>query len=490
MIWWAGRAVKILKCADRGDTVAFTVTPWWNDPVTQAARTSPTGVSKDRAAPTAAGRSLTVWPAVPHRGTGRRHGTSQSEPFDRWFRYPAGFASDYASYLLSRLGLTPGQTVVDCFAGSGVTGTAARTAGLAFSGIEAHPMIAELAALKLGSGTSAAELRSTARKAITAVTSGRASKTDGRPAIAETDGEPLLLARSFSPETLADLLALREIVRQEPDGKVQLHLKWALLACLRDVAQVKVGWPYQRPGVAKKPRHPDVLRRFEQRVCLMADDIDGLTNDGIEHRVVAGDSRTSAAWAAALGGQLADGCVSSPPYLNNFDYADATRLEAYFWGEATTWAQLCSRIRAGMLTATTQQSSTRERQESLAVLDSTSIGDQVRHLTGDLSAERRHRARGKEYDQVLPAYFHAISDVLENLSARLAPQAPVAWLVGDSAPYGVHIDTPGLIGVLSTDHGFSVEADVALRERGRRWATPKNRHAVPLTERLLILRRS
>src|ERR1700760_3036721 len=73
-------------------------------------------------------RSLRVWPASPHPGTGRSHGTSTSESFDRWFRYPAGFASDYANYLLSRLGLGDGQTVVDCFAGSGVTGTAARRA--------------------------------------------------------------------------------------------------------------------------------------------------------------------------------------------------------------------------------------------------------------------------------------------------------------------------------------------------------------------------
>ena len=43
-----------------------------------------------------------------------------------------------------------------------------------------------------------------------------------------------------------------------------------------------------------------------------------------------GDSRVPEAWESIAPG-TAKGCVSSPPYLNNFDYADATRLELYFW---------------------------------------------------------------------------------------------------------------------------------------------------------------
>ena len=67
----------------------------------------------------------TAWPNEPGSGRGRSHGTSSRQPFDRWFRYPAGFASDYVELLLDRLELTEG-TVIDCFSGSGVTGTAAR----------------------------------------------------------------------------------------------------------------------------------------------------------------------------------------------------------------------------------------------------------------------------------------------------------------------------------------------------------------------------
>src|SRR6266498_1264537 len=87
-------------------------------------------------------------PLVPE-GLGRSHGTSRQAPFDRWFRYPAGFSSDIAEALFAWLSLQPGQTVVDPFAGSAVTGTGARSRQLSYFGIEAHPEIAELGNMKL-----------------------------------------------------------------------------------------------------------------------------------------------------------------------------------------------------------------------------------------------------------------------------------------------------------------------------------------------------
>jgi hypothetical protein len=97
--------------------------------------------------------------------------------------------------------------------------------------------------------------------------------------------------------------------------------------------------------------------------------------------------------------------------------------------------------------------------------------------------------RGKEYDQVVPAYFHAMSTILGRLYDNLAPGASALWLIGDSAPYGVYVDTPKIIGSLGEDRGFSLIDDVSLRERGSRWASNGDRHKVPLSERLIVLRK-
>jgi DNA modification methylase len=421
----------------------------------------------------------------PSSGRGRRHGTSRSEPFDRWFRYPAGFASDYASLLLHQLRLPTAGLVIDPFTGSGVTGTAARRAGHSFFGVEAHPLIAELATLKLGrSSGDPNELLATARELT--------HQTETTKSCVDISGEADLTLRSFDPDTLALLVKLRDAIRAQQEHEWYLHLKWALLATLRDVASVRVGWPYQRPGTQRQPTFADPASRFLQRVSWMVDDIRELEkyeSPSLTCRVKQGDSQEAANWSE-IGNGVAHGCVTSPPYLNNFDYADATRLELYFWGDVTSWSQMCSEVRSDMLTATTQQSSVGAAHDARISLQKYgTVGTQIGELADQLQKERRNRSRGKEYDRVLPDYFVAIAHILGNLATVLASGAPAVLLVGDSAPYGVYVDTPGLIAKLGTQQGFTLEKDVILRHRGQRWAGNATRHNVQLAERFVLLRR-
>lgn len=426
-------------------------------------------------------------PVEPASGRGRSHGTSGTEPFDRWFRYPAGFASDYVAMLLEHLALPAGSLVVDPFAGSAVTGTAARNAGLSFFGIEAHPLIAELANLKLSKppGSPAALLR----VANNVVDAARAQRALELPLSSEAE----LTRRCFAPEVLMDLASIRNVILDGKAGAWGKYVKWALLATLRDVASARVGWPYQRPGQARQPRYSDPYSRFLQRANVISQDIglvDWKSKSDMRSSVSQGDSRNKYSWKT-LESEKAHGCVASPPYLNNFDYADATRLELYFWGEVSSWAEMVSSVRSDMVTATTQQSSVGAASDASQKLSRfPEVGDEVNELVDSLKQQRKQRGRGKEYDRVIPDYFEAISRVLENLAGSMRPGSPAVWLVGDSAPYGVYVDTPAIIGRLAEKVGFIMERDEVLRRRGQRWATNKSRHDVQLAERLILFRRS
>lgn len=63
------------------------------------------------------------------------------------------------------------------------------------------------------------------------------------------------------------------------------------------------------------------------------------------------------------------------------------------------------------------------------------------------------------------------------------------WVVGDSAPYGIAIDTPSLVLLVAEELGFQSVEDRCLRDRGQRWRTNGTRHQVALTERLIVFRR-
>jgi len=410
------------------------------------------------------------------RGIGSVYGTSRGRAFDRWFRYPAGFSPDALALAADAAMAKPGTTVVDPFFGS-----AATAAGLprrTVVGIEVHPLIADLAVTKLADPPGPSDaLRRTATRLLDA-----ASELAPDPTSAHA-----LVERCFEADVLMDLAALREALAGRPRDPWRRHLRWALLATLRDVASVKVGWPYQRPALERDARFTDAPTRFLQRVEMIAEDLEN--EERPTGRVVRGDARSVTAWRRA--GSDFGACITSPPYLNNFDYADATRLELYFLGTVSSWAEMCAHVRADMVTATTQQSARARAQraaERLRVFPSAASA--IASVTNKLSAERERRGgRTKEYDQVLPTYFADIARVLGHLHNNLAPGARAAWVVGDSAPYGIYVDTPALIVKLAQEIGFKPESDIVVRSRGLRWRTNGTRHQVPLTERLVTFKR-
>jgi hypothetical protein len=307
--------------------------------------------------------------------------------------------------------------------------------------------------------------------------------------VGDTDEEHPLVVRSFEASVLAQLTGLRACILGLDNSPWQPYLKWSLLGALRDCASVKVGWPYQRPTVPRIPRMLDPYRAFARRAGWMAQDV--LAAPALQPATVhIGDSRAPTTWRGALAGRRVDAIVTSPPYLNNFDYADATRLELYFWGVARSWSEMTSRVRADMVTASTQQS----RKEIAADAAVTFAADcprtarTVHALTVALHRERAARPRGKEYDQVLPSYFAELTRVLINIRTHAKSGAPVVLVLGDSAPYGVYVDTPGLLAAAAKELGFARETVRPLRQRGLRWQNNGTRHALALTEQLVLLR--
>jgi hypothetical protein len=409
---------------------------------------------------------------------GASNGLSSSAPFDRWYRYPAGFSRSSLKLALDVVQESRGiDLVVDPFAGTGSVGTALFEIGSGFAGLEAHPEIAELASLKF-------ERRGPSRGLIEAATD-----VVRKIQTAPVDSEHELVRRCFDDEVLAELVGLRTAIVRSADQTWSTYLKWALLGTLRDVASVKVGWPYQRPALERVAPHSDPIKRFTQRAQWMAEDL-AEAPPAFRSSVIAADSRDPGTWRGFLKSSSTDASVTSPPYLNNFDYADATRIELYFWGTASSWREMCQVVRSGMIIATTQQTRIDLAREAAARMEMyPTFRCELQPLICALATERAERRQGKEYDRVLGPYFLGIVNVLSNLFGVLRPGGRCAWLVGDSAPYGIYVDTPKYIAHLARDVGFILQDDIPVRSRGRRWESNGVRHTMELSERLIVFAR-
>ncbi len=397
-------------------------------------------------------------------------------PFDRWFRYPAGFSPTALGAALQAVAARPGDLLIDPFVGAATGWRAGAEQGYRYAGIEVHPEIAELAQLKTQAFAKPERIVDDAQRVACDILEADISR--------ETD----LVARSFDEDSLRELVSIRDQLKAHPRRATTRYLKWSLLGALRDCASVQVRWPYQRPAVRRKPRIAQPVRAFLRRAEWMAADLRESSRES-GSIVLRGDARRLGDWVRVLGDEPADAVVTSPPYLNNFDYADATRLELYFWGVARTWSEMVERVRAGMLTASTQQARSAAASESMARVAAIAphTGSVLESLSSRLEAERRRRPRGKEYDRVIGPYFEGMSRVLVNMRKCVRPGARIALVVGDSAPYGVYIDTPGLLAQLAQELGLRPVNVSTIRHRGARWVNNGVRHQHALSERLVVL---
>jgi hypothetical protein len=368
--------------------------------------------------------------------------------------------------------LPAGGLVADPFCGSNRVGSFVVGRGERFLGIEAHPLIAEQAAVKLTRPGDPADFRATADRLV------RVATKLARDVVAAH--EHALVRRWLTDAPLRKLVAIRSVLTADA-GPWEAHLLVALLAVLRETV---IGWPGGNPRACSTLRDP--FTRYLVRVGKMADDLEQAPRSPVAS-VICADSRAPGAWADVPSGSVS-ACVSSPPYLNQLCYAESMRLELYFLRRASTWAEL-RLLGANLVASATQQVCRSRAEEARGTLDELpQAADRVAALATLLDVERRRRARRKRYDLLLPCYVADMAAVMRHLKRVLAPSACVAWIVGDSAWYGIHIDTPALVTTIAADLGFRVDDDRAIRRRGLHWPDAPRRHSLPLSEHLVLLR--
>ena len=256
---------------------------------------------------------------------------------------------------IRQYGLDGRSLIVDPFAGTGTTSVAAQAAGVNSLGLEAHPFVCWVAQTKLraadaDAGRLAADARQTLQTARRLY-----REEDGRPSGAGVG--PDLVRRCFDEDNLRRLYALRAAIREvATTDECRDLLKLALTAVLRIVTTAGAGWPYIAPGKhAERAARYDAFAEFERRCRLMLDDIASTrfwSAPPAEHRLVNGDARRLAEYAPPDGADL---ILTSPPYLNNYDYADRTRLETYFWELYGSWKDITEQVRDRLLIAATTQ---------------------------------------------------------------------------------------------------------------------------------------
>lgn len=399
-------------------------------------------------------------------------------PIHRWYRYTAGFSAAWVGNELEIAKKEGCKNVLDPFVGSGTVAVESMFHNMNAIGVESHPYVYKIAQAKI------------AWKEIPINILIRYCHQCLKKAESYNDcclEYPDIVRKCFPEESLKALSALKLACLEIKDDKIKNFVWFVITSILRSTSPVGTAqWQYVLPNKSKaKYLHP--FEAFRRKIFEIEEDIiyslRKISSSSVQIFNI--DARNM----STIPEKWADLVITSPPYANNYDYADAMRLEMSFWGDIKAYGELKEKVGGSLIRACTQHvADLREKSEIL--LNDTKLScikDELYTKFNLLHVEREKHGGKKNYHLMILAYFYDMAEVFYQLSRVTSDSAKMCFVIGDSAPYGIYIPVDEWIGTLAIAAGFKSYSFEKIRDRNIKWKNRK--HQVPLKEGRLWIRK-
>ena len=177
-----------------------------------------------------------------------------------------------------------------------------------------------------------------------------------------------------------------------------------MVGILRSTSHVgTANWQYVLPNKTKK-NVSEPFDAFDRQAEIIYRDMTASQEvRGPAARLLEADART----CAGIPADFADLVITSPPYPNNFDYADATRLEMSFMGEIAGWGDLHESVRKHLVRSCSQHVPERavNLDEVLVSPDLSPIRPELASVCQELAKVRLTKGGKKTYHLMVACYF-------------------------------------------------------------------------------------
>lgn len=421
-----------------------------------------------------------------------------SIPIHNWYTTVAGFSSDFVSEIIKKNNLNQNDLILDPFSGTGTTALYAGQKGIKVYGVEANPFHHLVANVKLNFDMDKNEIRSAVediRRKIEpdALKEGHFTYEEV-PTIAINDhlssiksegvGPPEMphLAKWMSPNVLEKVIKIKTII---DDHIAEFYskdttdfVKVAFASILIPVSNMQLAGPkiaYRRKNSSRIICvNAPVFTNFISKLNNMVFDLRHFDNSKWPKQIVKlGDSRR----VNELYHVKANLAITSPPYLNEVDYIENTRLELYFLDFIKTEKEMRT-LKEHLIRANTKYlfSTNKDYPDKLPHIDSF---NDVLDYCKKIEIEWSKRKWGWDHPRLVAEYFADMTLHLKGMRELLQDGAHYIMMVGDSAIDGVHVPTDLLLAEIGREIGFSDTSVVPFRWRS------SSRHKTKLRESVI-----
>jgi hypothetical protein len=347
---------------------------------------------------------------------------------------------------------------------------AAEATGAESWGLEAHPFVFRVARAKL-------YYRTNPQSYLWKIDTLLRAAEDIEP---DLGGYPSLIRKCYSDDALSQLDKLRRGFEQCRDDSPSSGLAWlTLIAILRKVSTAGTAqWQYILPKKQKRTPAAVMTAFAEFSRTLYHDMLQSASISGPPANLLLGDART----CAGVPQSAINLVVTSPPYPNNYDYADATRLEMSFMREIDGWGDLQESVRKFLIRSCSQHvpESAVDLKSVLETPELAPIRGELESVCHKLAEVRETKGGRKTYHLMVACYFRDLALTWRALRTVCSSPSRVCFVIGDSAPYGVYVPVVPWLGTLAISAGFTSYMFEKTRDRNIKWKNRK--HRVPLKE--------
>ena len=355
-----------------------------------------------------------------------------------WYPYYAGYAQGFVSDVLDLLKITPGQTVLDPWNGSGTTTQVAMQKGIQAYGYDINPVMVTVANAKALSNITYDALTDLANTILNESSSSRMRiKTAGDPLNYWFQDDSIYYIRKLEfyliKHTTRSPYSIKGTTLQDFFRVILFRTVKSLLAAFRSTNPTwikKATTPEDRIHITRKK----IYKVFLQETMLMAD---YFKNQCHFHQVAPiiefGDSRQLNLAAASI-----DHVITSPPYCTRIDYVIATLPElALLKPDHIDFNDLRSKMIG-----------TNKIQRAETIDYSPAWGKVCKDFLKSVEAHDS-KASKEYYLKVFLQYFHSFYHSMVELHRFLKPNGTCTLVVQSSYYKDIYLDLPSIIEEMS-----------------------------------------
>ena len=406
---------------------------------------------------------------------------NMSSPVHNWYKFTAGFSYKFVDIILEDY---RGQDIVvyEPFAGCGTTLVECQKLGFRSIGNESQELMCNVIHAKLNWTLS--------KQQFTRAINNIGKYVEENKGEAETAAKfhPLLVTLYDEP-SLRELYCIRDGIKLLRNKEVQQFFNLALSQTLHKAAIHPIAVPY----ISRSKFLADsgkAWEKFQMIAGQMYDDMQMMPHHEQLATVYNWDSRVKNEAVADASCGL---CITSPPYLNNLDYGEVSKVHSHFFEMTNDWNDITEKVRRKLVTgATTHYRDTEFVMEEFAKKEFAQRNpdtlEKLVELYDRIKTNAKQRKGKKSFYILMMHYFEDMYHVLKEMRRVLREGSEAYLILGDSAPYGIYVPTTQILGDIALSVGFAEYSIHKIRSRGDKWKTLKNRHNIALSENILILK--